>query len=86
MLESDVHALPRGGRHVHIPIRFEDGVEWFVRKDNAPFDRRLPEIDQLYLGSEVATLRWLRTSGFPVPEVHGEPYRKLPLHSCPISF
>lgn len=72
VIESQLSKLHSGGRHVHIPLVFDDGIEWLARMDSAPCDRRSQSIERTFVSTEIETLRWLRREGFIVPEVFGE--------------
>lgn len=61
--------LLMGGQNYHIPITFDDGVEWIcrIRRENASSPPSAAQ-DRL-LVSEVATYRFLATTSVPVPKL-----------------
>ena len=59
-----------GSSNVLIPLSFGDGVQWLFKVPSAGYDTYWNDMASRALTSEVSTMRILRQSGLPVPEVY----------------
>ena len=59
-----------GSSNILIPLCFGDGVRWLFKVPSAGYDTCWNDIASRALTSEVSTMRLLRHSGLPIPEVY----------------
>lgn len=59
-----------GGMNYHVPIQFEDGVEWIARIRRFNATSPPPVVRDYILQSEVATLKFLEGVNVPTPRVY----------------
>lgn len=62
--------LLHGSSNILIPLCFGDGVRWLFKVPSVGYDTCWNDMASRALTSEVSTMRLLRQSGLPVPEVY----------------
>jgi len=74
---TDIDEECHGGLNIHIPIVFDDGVEWMLRlSEYRPFNPPF-ELLKMMRESEVATMKALQNVTDYVAKVHDWGVRKL---------
>lgn len=59
-----------GGMHVHLRLRFTDGVSWLARTPRQNFTSFAAHLTDEILLSECAVLKWLESVQIPAPRLH----------------
>jgi hypothetical protein len=70
LLNYDTMTRMMGGMNCHIPLNFDDGVTWICRIRRNNVSSPPPELQNLIILSEAATLCFLVNTKVPVPRVH----------------
>jgi hypothetical protein len=59
-----------GGMNYHVPIKFEDGIEWIARIRRFNASSPPPVVRDYILQSEVATMKFLERVDVPTPRIY----------------